>query len=251
MATTSFAPSSTMPTTLMTMGSATRLARTPFKEETRKAQVYKMQANLVQYSRTSDKRMLLKSLKSVKFLSSLELDRVEQTDYSITDLESEIIQQTTIDVNGLPFLQIGCGVKAAKNSLSMLKMVCDELCRGKHVKVHPRAIYKELITRMAPSTSSADPYFRLNSLLGSPDLLVMPLSTENQVTPIDLSIYEAGGCLHMRMTETFQFGLFRKSDVKSLRPWIVVDAVVTERANFGNDTSTRFLSLVVPDGDHQ
>jgi hypothetical protein len=65
-----------------------------------------------------------------------------------------------------------------------------------------------------------------------------------------LNIYEAGGCLHMRMTETFQFGLFRKSDVKSLRPWIVVDAVVTERANFGNDTCTRFLSLVVPDGGH-
>jgi hypothetical protein len=250
MATTALVPTSTMSTASMTMGSTTRLGRMPMKEETREAQLHKMQANLVKYSRTNDKRMLLKSLKTGKFLSSLELDRVQQTDYSITDLENEIIQQTTIDVNGLSFLHIGCGVKAAKNSLSMLKMVCDELCRGKHAKVHPRAIYKELITRMAPSTSSADPYFRLNSLLGSPDLLVMPLLAENQVTPIDLNIYESGGCLHMRLTETFQFGLFRKSDVKSLRPWIVVDAVVTERANFGNDKCTRFLSLVVPDGDH-
>lgn len=245
MATTALVPSFTMSTASMTMGPATGLGLK--KKQTREGQLRMMQSNLIRYSRTNDKQMLLKSLQSVKFLSSLELDRVQQTECSITDLESEIIQQTTIDVNGMSFLQAGCGPKAARNSLTTLKMLCDELCRGKHVKVHPRAMYKELVTRMAPSTSSADPYFRLNSLLGSPDLLVMPLSTENETTPIDLNIYESEGFVHMRMTETFRFGLFRKSDVKSSRPWVVVNAIVTERANFGNSSSSRFLSLVAPD----
>eukprot|EP00980_Cylindrotheca_fusiformis_P008281 scaffold1736_cov127-Cylindrotheca_fusiformis.AAC.95 len=248
MATTALVPVSKLSSGSMAMESAPRAGRSSMKKkQSQEDQLNKMKANLIRFSRTSDKRMLLKSLKSMKFLSSLELDRVQQDDYSISDLENEMIQQTTMDVNGLSFLKAGCGLKAGKNSLTMLKMFCDDLCSKKHVKVHPRAMYKDLITRMAPSTSSADPYFRLNSLLGSPELLAMPITSGKKTVPIDLNLFESGGSVHMRMTETFQFGLFRKSDVKSVRPWIVIDAVVTERANFGNNSCTRFLSLVLPE----
>ena len=247
MATTALVPSSTMSTMTMTMGSPSHFSHMSRKKESRQEATYKMQGNLVRYSRKGDKGMLLQTLKDFKFLSCLEIDPAQPADSTMRDMEKEVMQQTTVEVNGTPFLEVGGGAKGGRECLTMLKLLCEELCRGKHVRVSSRTVYKQLIAKMAPSTASADPYFHLNSLLGSPDLLVMPLSTENQITPIQLTIFESGGHVHMRMVETFRFGLFRKSDVKSLRPWIIVEAVVTERCNLSKAKSSRFLTLKTPD----
>ena len=51
----------------------------------------------------------------------------------------------------------------------------------------------------------------------------------------------------MSLSETYKFGLFRKSDVKPGRPWIVIDAVVSERANFSNGRSFRQLNVKLPE----
>ena len=219
-------------------------------EELREQKIRKLQTNLVRYSRLNDKKMILRSLEDATFLTSLELDVADQSDYSSFDLETEIMTQTTLDVNGLPFVQRGeSGKDTTRNGLAMLKMFCDRMCDDKSVNVHHQAVYKTLIPKMAPSTASADPYFRLNSLLGSSDLLVMPI-TQNQITPIELKLFASGGSVHMRLTETFRFGLFRKVDVKHNTPWITVEALVTERANFGSGKSTRFLNLSLADSKH-
>ncbi|CAJ1942418.1 unnamed protein product [Cylindrotheca closterium] len=216
------------------------------REDVREQKIRKLQTNLVRYSRLNDKKMVLRSLEEATFLTSLELDVADQSEYSSFDLETEIITHTTLDVNGLQFLQQGESGKDTRNGLAMLKMFCDRMCDDNSVNVHHRAVYKTLIPKMAPSTASADPYFRLNSLLGSSDLLVMPI-TQNQIIPIELNLFASGGSVHMRMTEKFRFGLFRKVDVKHNTPWITVEATSTERANFGTGESTRFLNLSVAD----
>lgn len=216
-------------------------------EDVREQKIRKLQTNLVRYTRSNDKSLMLRSLNEARFLLSLELDAADKSDYSSFDLESEIMAQTTLEVNGLPFLQQGeTGISSTRSGLQLLKMFCERMCDDVGVNVHPGAVYKSLIPKMAPSTASADPYFRLNSLLGSSDLLVMPIAM-NEMTPIQLNMYPLNGTVHMRMTETFKFGLFRKVDVKHNIPWITIEAKVTERANFGNGKSTRFLSVSVPE----
>ncbi|KAL3944236.1 MAG: hypothetical protein SGBAC_001679 [Bacillariaceae sp.] len=228
----------------MSLGSVPR--DTGSREDVREQKSRKLQTNLVRYSRLNDKKMILRSLSEATFLTSLELDVADQSDYSSFDLETEIMTQTTLDVNGLSFVQNGENGKDTRNGLAMLKMFCERMCDDKSIDVDHRGMYKTLIPKMAPSTASADPYFRLNSLFGSSDLLVMPI-TQNQITPIELKLFASGGGVHMRMTEKFRFGLFRKVDVKHNVPWIIVEALVTERANFATGQSIRFLKLSVAD----
>ena len=130
----------------------------------------------------------------------------------------------------------------------------------------PDDLYKALIIRMARTTSSADAYFRLNSLLGSSDLMVMPVNlTANgapnpsslsgghgkeaatSVNPMYLNLYVADGNVHMTLSAIYTFGLFRKSDVKPARPWISIQGLVNERTNFSNKKSFRSLNVRLPD----
>ena len=136
-------------------------------------------------------------------------------------------------------------------------------------------LYAMLVIRMAKTTSSADAYFRLNYLLGSSELLVMPLaSTSGPTAPpqpktlpptpskgaapankdaplasssIYLNFYVANGDMHMTLAETYAFGMFIKADVKPGRPWISIHAVVSERTNFSNEQSVRHLNVKLPD----
>jgi hypothetical protein len=65
--------------------------------------------------------------------------------------------------------------------------------------------------------------------------------------PLHLNLYESNGDIHMTLSGTFQFGLFRKTDVKPGRPWIAIDAVVSERTNFSNGQSVRHLNVRLPE----
>ena len=239
--------------------------------ETREGSVQKMQANLIRYTRANDKRMVLRSLKEVKFLSSLILDPVQSSECPLPDLEKEVGEEIIV-LNGIPFKPVGMnadgkprsGKDGANGSLPLIKGVLQELCDGKDVNVTSLEAYEQLIIRLARTTGSADPYFRMNALLGSADLLVMPISPgslrpqkssailnaaskdEDAHIPVHLTLYESEGNVHMSLSQTFQFGLFRKSDVKPGRPWIILNALVTERANFSNGQSIRQLNVNPP-----
>ena len=259
--------SSTMTTSSMTLSVAQRSAGT--YEGAREDAVQKMQSNLIRYTRANDRRMVLRSLKDVKFLHTLLLDEVQPSEDPLRDLENEIGEETVI-VNDVPFKPVGITADGRtrsspglNNSLPMLKDLLKQLCDRKGVKVNPHDAYKKLVIRMAKTTASADPHFRMNALFGSSDLLVMPLTPEMQMpksssistttkdipkeNPVYLNIYESNGEIHADLSETFKFGLFRKGDVKPGRPWIVIDATVNERANFSNGRSARNLHVRFPD----
>lgn len=278
MAVTTLNPISTMATASMTRNSSDASSKA---EATNEETIQKMKANLVRYARSNDRRMVLRSLMDVKQLKSLSLDVVQNTDGPLFDLEKELVEQTIV-LNGVVFRAIdfndGIAIKdkvtsAVKNScIPMMKALCRDLCDREGVSASSREVYEKLIVRLAKTTSSADPYFRLNSLLGSPDLIVMPLDnkaatiapgktaasvlpprhqggTENQVEtkPVELNIYEAYGNIHITLTQTYKFGLLRKSDVKSNRPWIVLEGVVSERSNLSSNQVVRQLKVVLPE----
>jgi hypothetical protein len=240
----------TMTTMSMTMASSSPSAVRTAPQETRNEAIQKMQSNLIRYARANDRRMVLRSLKDVKFLSCLLLDPVQPTDGPISELEKEVAEETVI-LNGIPFKSVGLTSdgkprgSGTNSSIAMTKALCSQLCDRPAVTVDDTELFEKLVVRMARSTSSADSYFQLNSLLGSSDLLVMPLSAENRVpaapktlttrdnsvpaltrsnsadkeSPIHLNIYESNGDIHVALSETYGFGLFRKNDVKAGRPW--------------------------------
>jgi hypothetical protein len=275
MATQTMNPSFSMSTSSLTAASTIANSVANSSEKTKSDQsVQKMQSNLIRYTRAQDRRMVLRSLKDVAFLSALTLEPIEQSETEFSDLENEICEETVI-LNGIPFKPIGrtaAGkIRGSNCTLSMLKGVCDKICDMAKSDLKSDDLYQQLVLRMAKTTASADSYFRLNSLLGSSDLLVMPLTSDNlqaektprSVTlqklsaqkeapvanqPIRLNIYEThGSSVHMTISQTYKFGLFRKSDVKSGRAWIGIDAVVSERANMTTEKSVRILNVKLPD----
>jgi hypothetical protein len=275
MATAAMNPSCTMSTTSMTKTMMSGGAST-MHAETMDEAIQKMQSNLIRYARANDRRMVLRSLRDVKFLNCLLLDVAQPSDGPLFDLEKEVAEETVV-FNDIPFKAVGLtadgrsrGSMAAgmKNScIPMLKGLCGQLCNKQGVSASPREIYEKLVVRLAPTTASADPYFRLNSLLGSSDMLVMPLSKEaaaaagpksltkppmndkdaaSESRSIGLNLYEANGDIHMTLTQIYEFGLFRKNDVKPGRPWVVIHCVVNERANLSNNQSVRRLNVKLP-----
>lgn len=250
------------------------------KEDTVEETFQKMKANLIRYARGNDRRMILRSLKDVKLLQCLSLDVAQNSDGPLFDLEKEVAEQSLtingVRVAGVSF-QTNPGMKdtvtiAVKNSsIPLLKNLCRDLCDKPNITTSSRELYEKLIVRLAKSTASADPYFRLNSLLGSPDLLVMPLDNKyvssNSLVPVrtgagivkpneepemgispttQLNVYADNGDIHITLYQAYKFGLLRKADVKSNRPWLAIDAVVNERANLSTNTGIRHLKVVLP-----
>lgn len=270
-------PAATPSTPTATVDSASGTAMS--KEERLEDSIQKMRSNLNRYARANDRRMVLRSLKDVSFLSCLALDSVQPYDGMLSDLEKEVSEET-ITLNGVPFKAPGLTSDGTArstatrngNTLGMLKRFSAEICDREGVKMSPIDLYEKLIIRMARTTSSSDAYFRLNSLLGSSDLLVMPISGPTQQagnqsaapsstpvnkeavqantpteSPIQMNIYVSNGEVHMTMSVTYPFGLFRKSDVKNKKPWISIQGLVNERANFSKDESVCNLNAKLPD----
>mmetsp|Transcript_25819 Transcript_25819/g.39614 ORF Transcript_25819/g.39614 Transcript_25819/m.39614 type:complete len:283 (+) Transcript_25819:103-951(+) len=239
--------------------------------------VQKMQSNLVRYARAQDRRMVLRSLKDVKFLSSLTMELIQPSEeIELIELEKEVCDESVI-LNCIPFKPVGRDVvgtsRASNCTLPMLKGVCEKLCDMATTSgVESAELYGQLVLRLAKTTSSADPYFYLNSLLGSSDLMVMPLTPENVQSfgkaprsknlqklmaqrkdapqanpPIQLNVYAANGHLHITLSQTHKYGLFRKSDVNSGRPWIAIDAVVNERTNMSTSKGVRSMNVKLPE----
>ena len=243
-------------------------------EERLEDAILKMKSNLNRYARSNDRRMIMKSLKDVKSLSCLAMDPVQPASNDMKDLELEVGRED-VTLNGIPFKPVGFSADgkirksdSSRSFIVMLEGLCEQLCKMDGVTIDYRELYDELILRMARTASSADAYFHLNSLMGSPDLLVMPVAqgfssappttngvirgpassdTAAAVDPIQLSLYVANGDVHMNLSQTYAFGLFRKADVKSGKPWIEVQGVIHERTNFSNKQSVRHLTVKFPD----
>jgi len=266
----------TMATASMTMAShsvdhnssITTASVTDQHLESRKESIEKLRSNLVRYARCNDRRMVLRSLKEHKFLEYTPLvTPIDQIDIPMSELEKEVSDEKIVlndvvlkprhsadlkDIIVNPGTNNGC-IMTLKD---LSKVLCDKSA------LDEKTLYERLLVRLAKTSASADAYFQLNSIMGSTDLIVQKLSLEQMVKStsvnidnnttnsdddvIHLDIYNSGGQIHIILDITFDFGLFRKSDVASNRPWIVMKGKVHERANLSTNESFRSLNVKTP-----
>lgn len=208
-----------------------------------------MQTSVSKYARANDRRMVLRSMREVKYLSCIPLDTTPPgPPEDLKSAEDELILEDSIILNGIPF-------HGSQHFLTTLKELCAKLTEQEGVWMSSNDLYEILVGKMARSTSSADSFFKLNSLVGSPDLMLMP-TTQKQSFAIKMNLYVSGGQIHTNLTTTNAFGLFRKSDVKpadlggkgavSSRPWIGIQATVEERANISAEKAVRHVKVLLP-----
>ena len=69
------------------------------------------------------------------------------------------------------------------------------------------------------------------------------VDADNDKQVITMDLYKQNEQIHMTLDMSFDFGLFRKSDVKPHRPWIVLRALVHERANLSTGKSVRSMKV--------
>lgn len=220
--------------------------------------ISQMQGSLSRYSRANDRRMVLRSLKEVKYLMDVPLEPIILADGSITAFEEEVSTER-VNLNGVPFRALTSGGHMKSSGLSecliTLRQLCKKLCSMDTVTVDPDELYASLVQRMSRSMASSDAYFKLNPLLGSSDLMVMP-TEEKDTIPILMTLYVSSGDVHATIETTNTYGLYRKADVKPKdrykgsiggRAWIKVHGVVYERVNLTSGDSVRSLRVKVPE----
>jgi hypothetical protein len=189
-------------------------------------------------------------MREVKYLSCIPLDSSPES-APVEDLKSaeeELMTEENIILNGIPF-------HGSQHFLTTLKELCAKLSEQEGVRLTATNLYEILVGKMARSSSSADSFFKLNSLIGSSDLMLMP-TTQKQSFAIKMNLYVSGGQIHTNLTTTNAFGLFRKADVKpadlgghgaiSSRPWIGIQATVEERANVSSGSAVRHVKVLLP-----
>lgn len=208
----------------------------------------KMQSSLSRYARSNDRRMVLRSLRDVKYLACVGLEPVQANDIVVQDLEEEVAAERNISLNGIPF-------QGSRHFLATLKELCDKFCEMDGVQLKTDQLYEALLLRMARTTFSADAYFKLNAIMGSSDLMLMPI-TQKTALPIKVSLYVSAGNIHASLSSTNAYGLFRKADVKPAdigkgtlggRPWISLQGIVEERVNLSANTGVRNVRVKLPE----
>lgn len=230
----------------------------------------RLRQNVTQYTRANDRRMVLRSIKEVKYLSCVPLDPIVDDSDGAEDFD-EVEREVGTDryvVNGVKFLDAGRRKHTKERKSDFLRTLDElvpKLCEMDGVTLRPERLYRGLVRRLDRSAGSADSYFRLNAMLGSPDLMVLPvkkvsggksLGGNTLPDPIELEVFVEGGSVHANVSIKNSYGLYRKTDVKKVdeggavvpkkKPWIVLGAYVEERVNFTNGESVRYLRVKPP-----
>jgi hypothetical protein len=243
----------------------------------------RFRCNLSRYSRTNDRRMMVRTLKDCSRLRSIPLDPLEcaeglpSTPKEWFELECEVSNAELL-VNGITFgpRQISSTTQKDasinnfvanrlpnKEQLSLLLKLCEHMVTQAEASVaqdeefenttqlpEPQQLYRRILVRLARTRASQDAFHQLNALVGCADLILQP-PKKAQPLPIDLTLYQSNGIIHAVTTTRHPYGLFRKSDLATShvgsvkRPWIRVLASVNERVNLSTGASVRYCSVEV------
>ena len=226
--------------------------------ESREESVEKLKANLVRYARSNDRRMVLRSLKDVNFLSFIPLEApVVRNGVSVSELETGAYMEKVV-LNGTllsPPTQDTDIKNIGTNSGCVMIIKGLTKALSKTSDLDQNSLYKQVLLRLAKSFASEDIYDLINSMMGSEELIVKTLSSDHSIKnrnkgessgdPSDLRLYNSGGQIHMIVDSTFNFGLFRKGETTG-RPWILIECKVHERTNLSNNECFRSLNVKTP-----
>jgi hypothetical protein len=207
--------------------------------------VDKLQSSLAKFTRSSDRHMMIRTIQTSPILNKLQMSSLickvplEQT--YLKELEQEVAAGT-LCINSVPIQ--GFGVQNQFQYLQFLKKLCKSLAMTSNTDVEE--LFQKLLLHVAPSSHVAETSDLVNSLLGSPDLIVQPPKRAPPM-PSDMKIYSANdeyGHVHAEITTKHPFGLFRNNNI---RPWIRLIVNVQERVNLTTGSSVRFCTVQVFD----
>jgi hypothetical protein len=91
-----------------------------------------MQASVSKYARANGRRMVLRSMREVKYLKCVPLDpTASSTSDSLQTHEEELVNEDRIILNGVPF-------HGSQHFLTTLRELCGRLCEQEGVWMHGR-----------------------------------------------------------------------------------------------------------------
>lgn len=203
---------------------------------------------MTRYTRASDRKNVLKTLKECEILNLVTLSSqpaFPSSEYAWNVMEEEVCR-TRFDMNGIP-LGPGCHSSSSYEIQKILKLVCAKLVERTD-SFSADELYRELIVRLAESNTQAETHRALDPLVGSPQLqLQIPPKDDSMADPHPtVSLYEANGHLHLVLDTCHSFGLFRKLDLGSGKPWIKVTAAFHERSNLSTGAAIRNIAVHWP-----
>lgn len=243
------------------------------------AAIIKMKGALGRFTRANDRRMVLRTLKEVKYLKALPIDHRPAPMVDLEELEMEVAKESLV-LNGQAFHRKTKYGRTSTDFLHVLHELCYQLCdnatnpsgsvrtSGQSVissldmAVSPDTLYYDLLCRLARTIISADCFGKLNDILGSNELILMDSGAERKpkikktkalpteqgaLPPIVVNIFEEGGNIHAHIVTTLGYGLYRKLDVNTGRPWIKMQAELNERINLTSGSQVRHVTVHWPD----
>lgn len=233
--------------------------------ESREDSIQKLKLNLIQFTRTNDRRMVMRKLKDATFLSYIPLEApTTRSKVSTFELEEEIWTEEVF-LNGT-LLKTSSADRTLKNSgtnsglVWILKPYVKALCEN--TKLNEKSMYERVLMRLRKSSLTAEIHSVLSFFMENAELNVKEVptdytikctsyvidknkSTNNDNVP-NLILYKSDCQMHMTLDTTFHFGLYRKSDTVVNRPWIVLRCKVHERLNVSTNETFRSLNVKTP-----
>lgn len=248
---------STTPRSTASRDSSNHAKAAAAKKNNAERELQEMKVKLSQFTRGNNHKSALETLQGCNAVASIPLESVPSSPTSQKQwqsLEKEVGNSShRFILNEVSFE----GATLRSEFAPVLKALCSKLTESSKATgggIDSNSVYKVLVIRLAPTTSSADSYFHLNALLGTGDLLLQPVSAPQHVKSIlgnrpaaDLTLYESVGHVHTTLVSNHAYGLFRKSDLSGAgavaKPWIGVCAVVHERMNMTTGASVRQIKV--------
>lgn len=199
------------------------------------------------YTRSSDRKNVLKTLKECNALKLIKLaskPSFPASESAWIELEQEVCR-TRFDMNGIA-LGPGCHSSSSYEIQKILKLVCAKLTEQTD-SFSVDELYREVIVRLAESNSLSESHRALDPIMGSPQLQLLTLDTDSKAKAITkMALYESNGHLHIVLDSYHSFGLFRKLDMGSGKAWIKVTATFHERSNLSTGAAIRNVAVQLP-----
>jgi hypothetical protein len=171
----------------------------------------KLRNNLSRFARSSDRRMIVRTVKECNYLRNIPLEAssnpvVPNTELAWEGLEQELARSGPIELNGVTLNHRNDAqkqssanatlVRGASEATSVLPKLCSKLVEelqkqsgdggggGGGGAIPPlnftgKSLYRQLLLRLQPSARCTDAYFQIHSVMACTDLLVQQIDSQN------------------------------------------------------------------------